>query len=111
MQPPPEAYITNFTRLLQSSRSQDAEQNSYHGIIEGIDHADLLEVRAPKPTLMITTTEDFFSIQGARETASEVSRAMMHMGMLITSTRSRMVGATPLPKRTGRRCMLSSKGI
>src|SRR5690606_13380025 len=40
----------------------------------GIDHGDLLMVRAPKPALMITTTGDFFSIQGARETATEVSR-------------------------------------
>ena len=39
---------------------------------EGLDHADLLEVRAPRPTLMITTTRDFFSIQGARETFGEV---------------------------------------
>ncbi|SHE40573.1 Acetyl xylan esterase (AXE1) [Fodinibius roseus] len=69
----PEAYITSFTRLLQSIGPQDAEQNFFGGIAAGLDHADLLEVRAPRPTLMITTTEDFFSIQGARETAREVS--------------------------------------
>lgn len=69
----PEAYITSFTRLLQTIGPQDAEQNFYHGIAAGLDHADLLEVRAPRPTLMITTTEDFFSIQGARESAREVA--------------------------------------
>lgn len=69
----PECYITNFTRLLQSIGPQDAEQNLFNGIIRGIDHADLLSVRAPKPALMITTTRDMFSIQGARETAKEVS--------------------------------------
>ena len=69
----PEAYITSYTRLLQSIGPQDAEQNLYHGIAAGLDHADLLEVRAPKPALIISTTEDFFSIQGARETAREVS--------------------------------------
>ncbi len=69
----PEAYITNFTRLFQSIGPQDAEQNLYNGIKHGIDHPDLLAVRAPKPALMITTTNDFFSIQGARETAGEVS--------------------------------------
>jgi dipeptidyl aminopeptidase/acylaminoacyl peptidase len=69
----PEAYITNHTRLLQTIGPQDAEQNLPGGIARGIDHADLLAVRAPKPALMITTTEDFFSIQGARETAKEVS--------------------------------------
>jgi len=70
----PENYITNFTRLFQSIGPQDAEQNLPAGISRGIDHADLLLVRAPKPTLMITTTRDFFSIQGARETAKEVSQ-------------------------------------
>ena len=69
----PEAYITNFARLLQSIGPQDAEQNLYNGIKQGIDHPDLLAVRAPKPGLMVTTTNDFFSIQGARETAGEVS--------------------------------------
>ena len=39
----------------------------------GIDHGDLLAVRAPKPALMITTTRDMFSIQGAMETEKEVS--------------------------------------
>lgn len=68
----PESYITNFTRLLQSIGPQDAEQVFAGGIANGIDHADLLAVRAPKPTLMIATTEDYFSIQGARETANEV---------------------------------------
>lgn len=70
----PESYITNFKRLLQSIGPQDAEQVFAGGIVNGVDHADLLEVRAPKPTLMITTTEDYFSIQGARETANEVSK-------------------------------------
>lgn len=70
----PECYITNLTRLIESIGPQDAEQNFYHGVYNGIDHPDLLEVRAPKPGLMITTTNDFFSIQGARETEQEVSK-------------------------------------
>jgi hypothetical protein len=76
----PEAYITNFTRLLQSIGPQDAEQNLFNGIMHGIDHADLLAVRAPKPALMVTTINDFFSIQGARETAKEVSRIYRSYG-------------------------------
>lgn len=76
----PENYLTSFHRLLQSIGPQDAEQNFYHGIAAGIDHADLLEVRAPKPELMITTTRDFFSIQGARETYREASEAYESLG-------------------------------
>lgn len=71
----PECYITNFKRLLQSIGPQDAEQNFLGGIAHGIDHADLLQMRAPKPVLHITTSRDFFSIQGARETFAEVQRA------------------------------------
>lgn len=76
----PENYITSFSRLMESIAPQDAEQNFYHGIARGIDHADLLEVRAPKPALLIATTRDFFSIQGARETWQEVSRAYKILG-------------------------------
>jgi hypothetical protein len=70
----PECYITNFTRLIQSIGPQDAEQNFFGGIICGLDHPDFFLVRAPKPSLMITTTRDMFSIQGVRETEKEVSR-------------------------------------
>ena len=71
----PENYITNFTLLIQSVGPQDAEQDLFNAIKRGMDMADLLLVRAPKPALMITTTRDQdFNIQGAIETAKEVSR-------------------------------------
>jgi cephalosporin-C deacetylase-like acetyl esterase len=76
----PECYIAGFRRLLESIGPQDAEQNLYHGISSGIDHADLLEVRAPKPVLIMSTTRDFFSIQGARETYDEVKKAYKTFG-------------------------------
>ncbi|MEN8229493.1 MAG: hypothetical protein ABFS38_15140, partial [Bacteroidota bacterium] len=37
-------------------------------------------VRAPKPTLIISTTRDFFSIQGARETYQEAGKAYTALG-------------------------------
>ncbi len=70
----PECFITSMEYIFKSIGPQDAEQNLIRMISEGLDHADLLEVRAPKPALMITTTRDFFSIQGARETFSEVKQ-------------------------------------
>lgn len=70
----PAAYITSHKRLMESVGAQDGEQIFYHGISRGIDHADFIEIRAPKPTLIMATTRDFFSIQGARETYSEVKR-------------------------------------
>ncbi len=69
----PECYITTFARLLQTMGNQDAEQNLFNEISRGIDQPDLLAVRAPRPALMITTTRDIFSIQGAMEAQKEVS--------------------------------------
>ncbi len=69
----PECYITTFTRLLQTMGNQDAEQNFPSFVIKGLDLPDLLSVRAPKPALMITTTRDIFSIQGAREAEEEIN--------------------------------------
>ncbi|QDV26772.1 alpha/beta hydrolase [Aureliella helgolandensis] len=76
----PTGFITSTSRLLGSIGPQDAEQHFYHGPLLGIDHADLLEVRAPNPTLQVTTTRDFFSIQGARETAAEVRQVFDILG-------------------------------
>ena len=76
----PECYITNIRRLWEWQGPQDAEQNFFQGIASGIDLADLLEVRAPKPALQITTTQDFFSIQGAMETEREVKKIYRAFG-------------------------------
>jgi len=70
----PENYITSFKRLWNTIGPQDAEQIFLYGIANGLDHADLLEVRAPKPAIEITTTRDFFSIQGSKETEEEVKK-------------------------------------
>lgn len=71
----PSGYITSYKRLLESIGVQDGEQNLYHETLMGIDHADLVEARAPKPTLLMATTRDFFSIQGTRETYDELKKA------------------------------------
>ena len=76
----PAGYITSYRRLMESIGVQDGEQNLYHETSGGIDHADLIEVRAPKPTLIMATTRDFFSIQGSRETFSELKRVYAFFG-------------------------------
>ncbi len=76
----PENYITTFKRLLQSIGPQDAEQNPYMAISKGFDLPDFLHIRAPKPTLMLTTSNDFFSIQGAREAYSEAKMSYAALG-------------------------------
>lgn len=76
----PECYITNFKRLLQSIGPQDAEQNPFNAIQQGFDHPDFLHLRAPKPSLIVTTTNDFFSQQGARETFAETQKSYAAFG-------------------------------
>lgn len=76
----PECYLTTMEYQLKSGGPQDAEQNLTYGIQLGLDHADLLEVRAPKPSLMITTTRDIFSIQGARDSYKEAKMAYRAFG-------------------------------
>jgi cephalosporin-C deacetylase-like acetyl esterase len=66
-----ECYLTSFDLLLRSHGPQDAEQNLMHALKEGFDMGDLIEVRAPKPFLMVSTTRDIFSIQGARDVFRE----------------------------------------
>ncbi|MBW3629496.1 MAG: acetylxylan esterase [Gemmatimonadetes bacterium] len=75
-----ENYITSFGRLWETLGPQDAEQNFFHGLARGLDHGDLLIARAPQPTLMVTTTRDIFSIQGARETYRESLRGFAALG-------------------------------
>jgi hypothetical protein len=76
----PECYITNFTRLLQALGPPDAEQNLPNIIGAGFDEPDFLIARAPKPTLMITTLNDYFNQQGSRDTRDEVARIYKAFG-------------------------------
>lgn len=76
----PSGYITGYKRLMESVGVQDGEQNFYHGLARGIDHADFLEIRAPKPTLVMATTRDFFNITGTREVFDRVKKTYRLMG-------------------------------
>jgi dienelactone hydrolase len=68
----PSCYITSFERLLETIGPQDAEQNITGQIAAGLDHADYVTMRAPKPTLLSVGTQDFFDIQGSWNTFREV---------------------------------------
>ena len=59
-------------RLLETKGAQDAESVLFHGNVKGITFEDLLEVRAPKPTLMTFVSRDeYLCLQGAREAYNE----------------------------------------
>jgi alpha-beta hydrolase superfamily lysophospholipase len=76
----PECYITDYEHLFKSIGPQCAEQNLYRFFQEDLNHADFIVARAPKPTLIIGTTRDFFSIQGTLKSFTESKRIYDMLG-------------------------------
>ncbi|MDD4869205.1 MAG: acetylxylan esterase [Kiritimatiellae bacterium] len=76
----PSCYLTSFRRLLETAGSQDAEQNIFSQIAFGMDHADYIIMRAPRPTLMCTATRDFFDIRGSWDAFREAKRIYARFG-------------------------------
>ena len=61
----PSCYLTTFRRLIETIGPQDAEQNIFGQLAAGIDQTDYVLMRAPQPTIISSTTGDFFDIQGS----------------------------------------------
>ena len=76
----PSCYLTSFRRLIDPIGPQDAEQNVHAQIAFGMDHADSLMMRAPKPTLILASTHDFFDIQGTWDTFRQAKRFYTRLG-------------------------------
>ena len=71
-------YITTLPRRMgnriQADPDADPEQDIFDFVGAGIDHAGLLALRAPRPTLQGSARLDFFPIEGARESFAEAQR-------------------------------------
>jgi cephalosporin-C deacetylase-like acetyl esterase len=77
----PCSWATSNRRQLETKGVQDAENSFIHGLANGITLEDLLEVRAPKPTLLTFTTRDqYLTIQGAREAYAEAKKTYLAHG-------------------------------
>jgi hypothetical protein len=76
----PSCYLCGFRRICETIGPQDAEQNIHGQIGYGMDHADYILARAPKPTLMCTATHDFFDIDGAWNCFRQAKRFYTRMG-------------------------------
>ena len=77
----PCSWSTASRRQLETKGVQDAETIFVRGVAEGITLEDLIEVRAPKPTLMTFVSRDqYLSIQGARESFREAKKAYTSLG-------------------------------
>ncbi len=72
----PCSWSTASRRQLETKGAQDSEAEFINGVANGITFEDLIEVRAPKPTLMTFVSRDqYLSLQGAREAYEEAARA------------------------------------
>lgn len=71
-------YITTLPRRManriQADPDADPEQDIAGFVSAGIDHAGLLALRVPRPTLVGSAAHDFFPIEGARESVAEAKR-------------------------------------
>jgi dienelactone hydrolase len=76
----PSCYLTTLERLFATIGPQDAEQNITGQVAFGMEHADYILMRAPKPTLMCVATQDFFDIGGAKTTFKEASDIYKKLG-------------------------------
>jgi dienelactone hydrolase len=76
----PSCYITSLERLFATIGPQDAEQNITGQVAIGLDHADYIFLRAPKPTIILASTKDFFDIQGTWDSFREAKRVYTKLG-------------------------------
>jgi dienelactone hydrolase/pimeloyl-ACP methyl ester carboxylesterase len=76
----PSCYITSLERLFATIGPQDGEQNIPGQVAFGLEHADFLTLRAPRPTLICCATRDFFDIQGTWTSFREAKRVYGLMG-------------------------------
>ena len=77
----PSCYLCGlYDSMIPKIGPQDAEQNIFGQLAFGLDHIDYCIMRAPKPTLLITTTEDFFPVEDAWKTYRNAKRIFDRFG-------------------------------
>lgn len=70
----PACYISSWDEQLKGTGPQDAEQQFADQLLEGLNHSDWIGLAAPKPYLIVNTDQDFFPLEGARKTFTEMKR-------------------------------------
>ena len=76
----PSCYLTTMRNLVDTIGPQDAEQNIFGQIAFGMDHPDYVLMRAPRPTIISATSEDYFSIEGAWNNFRQAKRFYGRLG-------------------------------
>ena len=77
----PGCYLTTFRRLIDGGGPQDGEQNIFGQIGFGMDEAEYVIMRAPRPTLILTGTQDrTFDVVGSWELFRDAKRFYSRLG-------------------------------
>ena len=76
----PACFITDTRRKNVRPGPGDAEQNLHAQTVRGLDHADYLLLRAPRPTLILAATRDYVPIEGAWEAFRQAKRLYTRLG-------------------------------
>ena len=76
----PSCYITTFNKLLHTRGCQNSNQDIFGQLAFGMEHADYIMMRAPKPTLICAATKDFFNIEGTWESFRFAKRLYGRLG-------------------------------
>ena len=76
----PGCFITTTRRKNESPGPGDAEQNIHGQIAYGLDLPDYMILRAPKPTLILSATQDFVPIEGTWEAFRQAKRIYTRLG-------------------------------
>lgn len=73
-------FVTSMHELLKSIGPQEGEQSTPGFTSNGFDLVDWVELAAPKPYAIISTTEDMFPFAGAQTAYSEAKRFWSLLG-------------------------------
>jgi dienelactone hydrolase len=76
----PSCYLTTFRKIVEKIGPQDAEQNIFGQLDFGLDQPDYVLMRAPQPTLISATTDDYFDIAGAWANFRQAKRLYTRLG-------------------------------
>jgi dienelactone hydrolase len=76
----PSCYITSLKDLILKDGPHDGEQCIAGQLAFGMDQGDYLMARAPRPTMVLCATRDFFPIAGTWDTYRSVKRFYTRLG-------------------------------
>ena len=76
----PGCYVCSYLSNMETELPSDSEQNPPGILRAGLDQADMLLCYAPRPTLILSQYDDYFSERYARASAEDVQRVHTLLG-------------------------------